>query len=579
MFPYSELLCQLQHDLGDLTGPPCTARSAAKAALYDCLLQKLEPPAGVPVKDASFPANAAALEKFIRVNESVIGRESLPVNSPYWSAFKAICFGAVYRAIGERSTWEAVQAYCKLGPGANFGVDSRGFYTKLFEGDLSATHPYLLHFYKAAIATNPLWVQAEELREHYGGCVFVEGNSLFFVSKKDDISRVAASEPVLNLFAQMGVGGFLQEEVLKNQFGIDLRFQQELNRAAALKASIDGKQVTIDLSSASDMNAVALGEATLPRGFFGLLMASRSPVTILPDGTRVPLKMISTMGNGFTFPLETLFFASAVKAVYAVHGKPHGRPGQDYCVFGDDIIVDRDVASEVVAFLGDLGFKVNVDKTFFDGPFRESCGVDAWEGVDIRPVFIRGLETDVEKFSAFNRLARWSVIHKIPLPRTLDFILSRVKSCLFVPYSESDCAGIKVPLAALPRGRVRMFGYAYTAMAFVSPREPVPDLTGCDADKRFRVVNPPGWELAFIAGYVRSNAEGGAFMPIRAHNPKALWFRRKFRVPYWDWNPPVDLDDFDVKGDKVSYRLKLDQVQFDAWKRVVAYAVFERCRG
>jgi hypothetical protein len=55
-------------------------------------------------------------------------------------------------------------------------------------------------------------------------------------------------------------------------------------------------------------------------------------------------------------------------------------------VFGDDIIVPLDCSDTTQEALGDLGFKVNTAKTFSEGNFRESCGVDAYDGYDVTKV-------------------------------------------------------------------------------------------------------------------------------------------------------------------------------------------------
>jgi hypothetical protein len=85
------------------------------------------------------------------------------------------------------------------------------------------------------------------------------------------------------------------------------------------------------------------------------------------------------MGNGSTFVLETLIFAGAC---YAVGSK-------DFSVYGDDIIIETELFDDLVAFLRFLGFKLNHQKSYTAGPFRESCGVNAYDGVDITPFYLR----------------------------------------------------------------------------------------------------------------------------------------------------------------------------------------------
>jgi hypothetical protein len=71
------------------------------------------------------------------------------------------------------------------------------------------------------------------------------------------------------------------------------------------------------------------------------------------------------MGNGFTFELMTLILTSLCRTL-----------DPDSSVFGDDIIIDSGSSSRLIQLLEEVGFRVNVDKTFTSGPFRESCGAN-----------------------------------------------------------------------------------------------------------------------------------------------------------------------------------------------------------
>lgn len=88
------------------------------------------------------------------------------------------------------------------------------------------------------------------------------------------------------------------------------------------------------------------------------------------------------MGNGFSFPLETLIFASLVHSVYAETGDTV------YRVYGDDIIVQQSSALLLIELLRYSGFRLNVDKSFVFGQFRESCGADYFGGINVRPYYI-----------------------------------------------------------------------------------------------------------------------------------------------------------------------------------------------
>ena len=88
------------------------------------------------------------------------------------------------------------------------------------------------------------------------------------------------------------------------------------------------------------------------------------------------------MGNGFTFPLESLIFFALAHSVC--------KPGETVSVYGDDIIVPTHRYEALVQLLTATGFLVNTDKSFSTGPFRESCGHDYLSGINIRPCYIKG---------------------------------------------------------------------------------------------------------------------------------------------------------------------------------------------
>ena len=58
-------------------------------------------------------------------------------------------------------------------------------------------------------------------------------------------------------------------------------------------------------------------------------------------------------------------------------------------VYGDDIIVPVEYVQAVITALEAFGLKVNRDKSFWNGKFRESCGGDFYAGRWITPVRLR----------------------------------------------------------------------------------------------------------------------------------------------------------------------------------------------
>jgi len=88
------------------------------------------------------------------------------------------------------------------------------------------------------------------------------------------------------------------------------------------------------------------------------------------------------MGNGYTFPLQTLVFRAFFHAI----GQIHNIDDTAVSIFGDDCIVPVEMIKHVPTYANWLGWEMNEKKTFFEGMFRESCGSDCYYGWDVRPV-------------------------------------------------------------------------------------------------------------------------------------------------------------------------------------------------
>jgi hypothetical protein len=232
------------------------------------------------------------------------------------------------------------------------------------------------------------------------GYEIVEGNEWFDVLKNAVINRACAKEPAWNVWLQLGVGRKIRR-LMKRVLGVDLSNQKMVNRLL-VQYSYEWDLCTIDLSSASDLKATNMVRWFLPSHWFHLMDLARSHVSVLPNGEVVPLEKFCSMGNGFTFPLQTLLFTALVRAVV---------PQDQHCltaVFGDDIIVPRQYAAEVIRYLEFLGLQVNVTKTHLAGGFRESCGVDVFRGVNVRPAFRRAVHNN-DPIAWANNLRRWIV--------------------------------------------------------------------------------------------------------------------------------------------------------------------------
>jgi len=208
---------------------------------------------------------------------------------------------------------------------------------------------------------------------------------LSFVPKNWKTDRAIVVEPMLNTFYQLGLGDYIADRL--RRCGLDISDQSKNQRLARI-GSLTGGFATIDLSSASDTLAKGLVAHLLPVDWYSLLLAGRSPYityTLAGAGAginyRHRLEKFSSMGNGFTFPLETLIFYAITLAVCE----------DDDCVraYGDDIICPSWAAPRVMEVLEALGFVINQDKSFWFGAFRESCGCDYVLGYNVRPVYVK----------------------------------------------------------------------------------------------------------------------------------------------------------------------------------------------
>jgi len=254
----------------------------------------------------------------------------------------------------------------------------------------------------------------------------VDGNRFLTVPKDATKFRGIAVEPSINVFYQLSFGKLIRHRL--RRLGIDLDVGQDIHRRLACEASTEGHLATLDLSNASDTICRNLVEFLLPPAWFNVLNDLRSPKTFF-KGHFVLLEKFSSMGNGFTFELETLIFHALVTACCELrHGKPF------VSVFGDDIIFPVDCSQDVIAFLRLCGFEVNRSKTFTEGNFRESCGGDFFLGEPVRAHFLKKSPSEPADFIALaNGLKRISLDRFPWLYRTWRKVLDRlpveIRSC------------------------------------------------------------------------------------------------------------------------------------------------------
>jgi len=210
--------------------------------------------------------------------------------------------------------------------------------------------------------------------------IVVDTAKLIFVEKNAKTHRPICIEPLLNGFVQLGIGGYLKERLrvhAKQDLGDQVR-----NQILARTASMSGSCATIDLSSASDTLAFSVVFDLLPEPWVDLLALFRTG-HMFYGGREYELEKFSSMGNGYTFELESLIFWALSSACTELSGGDQSFVS----VYGDDIIVPVGAVDLLMATLTWCGFNLNREKSFWTGKFRESCGADWLDGDAVRPVF------------------------------------------------------------------------------------------------------------------------------------------------------------------------------------------------
>lgn len=221
---------------------------------------------------------------------------------------------------------------------------------------------------------------------------------LITVPKNSTSRRTITIEPLVKQFAQQGLNGALRDSIsrcgiLRNSLALT---DQSLNQKLALEGSIHANWATLDLKSASDLLSLRLVDQVFGHHgqFYDHMLDSRSD-QIEHANVVGPLYKFAGMGNALTFPVQSVCFAILCYAAISDYEglKPTywsiRRASRHVRVYGDDIIVSTRYARKVVEWIEGAGLKINTDKSFLEGNFRESCGLDAFKGVDITPIYLK----------------------------------------------------------------------------------------------------------------------------------------------------------------------------------------------
>lgn len=270
-------------------------------------------------------------------------------------------------------------------------------------------------------ALNNMWERSDSPSEYD----IVSGNRYTSVPKSWKTNRGIAIEPLVNAFVQRSLGQLLSHRLFRST-GIDIRSNPEKHFRMARSSSIERDLATVDLSMASDTIAYQFVKAVVPRSWWTFLSLSRCKYTSV-NGEDLLLEKFSSMGNGFTFELETVLFLAIARAAVAATGSR-----KDFCkvsTYGDDIIVP-DYATDELYYLLDLcGFKPNVEKSYSGSiPFRESCGGHFYNGMEFPYFHVKDSPKEPQEWITYANLI-YPIIDHIPQMRSVhNWVIRQIPS-------------------------------------------------------------------------------------------------------------------------------------------------------
>lgn len=220
---------------------------------------------------------------------------------------------------------------------------------------------------------------------------------LVAVPKDSRGPRLICVHPKEAIWIQQGCRALLERAITSRNSSAHGRIafnDQTVNGAMALRASLSREFVTLDLKEASDRLSCELVRSLFGDYAYSWISCSRANKVRLLDDRVIELKKWAPMGNALCFPVQSLIFYSLVRAGIQCH---YGINCNDVYVFGDDIIFPSKYYDGALGALVRSGLVPNRSKTFRAGFFRESCGVDAYRGVDVTPHRLR--KTDARSVS------------------------------------------------------------------------------------------------------------------------------------------------------------------------------------
>lgn len=369
---FGELLKLVFVDSGHLRDQPDLGaiRALRQLAYY---LYKLETP--IPESKTQ-----KVLDSFVAVDEALAG---LNINADDQiletsRRFTSAVFGA----------FDHAEVVPRHGPGAvatGEGPAEKQDFKRLYK-NIEKVYPFTEYFQYSLMHVADNYRNYEDLDELEDGTAKV-----VLVPKDSRGPRLISCEPLEYQWIQQGIGRKIVRHLERHRLtsGHVNFTDQTINRHLALEGSKTQEWVTLDMKEASDRVSLQLVETLFAYcpSLLEALKATRSSSTCLPDGRTVKLNKFAPMGSNLCFPVEAfVFYSLAVSAIMYTYGIKRREALKSVYVYGDDLIVRSKVYAAVLQHLPTFGLMFNDGKCCTSGFFRESCGCDAYKGVDVTPL-------------------------------------------------------------------------------------------------------------------------------------------------------------------------------------------------
>lgn len=333
--------------------------------------------------DADYPPELVdeVVNNFVSVDESLTHCEDFCREQRLYLKIATRVVGDVFRDL------DPYDVTPRPGPGASASGSHRSerYEPLTWFRQVHEVYPYYRHFY---LSTSHLLDRVRDYRKlprkEYPVSV------LRTVAKDSRGPRIICMEEQELMFLQQGLADKMRDHIELHPLTrgqVNFR-DQTVNRRLAEASSVTRDYATLDMKEASDRisrKLVAEIFSAIP-DMRRCLEALSTPAVRLPDGREVKLKKFAPMGSSLCFPtMSIVHFALAVAVLHVQTARPIKALAKEIYVYGDDIIVPSPYARHLFEKFPLFGLMFNVGKSFSRGYFRESCGMDAFQGRDVTP--------------------------------------------------------------------------------------------------------------------------------------------------------------------------------------------------